>query len=58
MLTKFENATLHLEYLVPPDFTICSKNQEEKYHCSPVAWVLCDMKTTLQEMPIKYLVLI
>ena len=55
MLTKFKRATLHLEYLGIPDFIVCGKNQKEKYHCSPVVWVLWDMKTTLKQMPINYL---
>ena len=57
MLTKFKNESLHVEYLVAPDFNVRSKKQKEKYHCSALVWVLWDMKTTFKEMPINNLFL-
>ena len=50
MLTKLNNASLHLEYLVTPDFIVPGQSQKEKYHFQALVSVLWDIKTTLKKM--------
>ena len=55
MLTKLNNASLHLEYLVTPDFIVLGQCQKKKYHCPTLVSVLCDIKTTFKKMKLNIL---